>query len=104
MDIERLFILCGLSPEGAISASWAALCERCVALDGPQTLRTYRAMAELSPELRACGVGDGCQVVTHHDGVEVRHGPEVDLRKLAFLDWRCRVDYRAATEPGYSWH
>ena len=102
--MERLFLLCGISPEGVISASWAALCERCVRMDGPQTLRTYLAMIRLSEQLRECGVGDDCTVVCHHDRVEVRHGPGAQLQQLAFLPWETPVDYRLGTEPGHCWH
>ena len=102
--MERLFMLTGLSDEGQIAASWVAICERCLMLDGPETLRQYRTLVAMTSQLQACGVGDSSIIVVHHNGVEVRHGPEVDVAQLAFLPWKTRVDYRAASEPGYSWH
>lgn len=104
MEMERLFLLCGIGSEGQIAASYIGLCERCVVLDGAETLRVYRDVATMHPQLLDCGVGDTSTIVCHHDGAEVRYSAGVDLRRLAFLAWRTRVDYRAATDLGYRWH
>ena len=104
MELERVFILAGLAPDGGVGIGWAALCESCFMQDSAAVERNYRHILELSAGLQECGVGDGCTVIAHYDGVEVRHQPDADLRRLTRLPWRTRVDYRLAREHGYMWH
>lgn len=102
--MDRMFVLCALGPQGQLTASYVSLCERCLMLDGPETLRTYRHVADISKHLTEAAQGDPeFSLVCHHNGVEVRYTDDSALRRLAFLPWQCRVDYRGCKDHGYRW-
>jgi hypothetical protein len=103
--MDRMFVLCSLGSGGQLTASYVALCERCTMMDGEATLRCYRAVAEMGAQLKEVCSGDpATSLVCHHDGVEVRYTDDSSLKQLAFLPWKCRVDYTTCKDIGYRWH